>query len=160
MGSGKTSLAEALLYTAGAINRLGKVDAGTTTTDFDAEEIKRKITINTSLAPVEWKGVKINLLDTPGFFDFIGEVAGALRVADAAIVVVSAISGVEVGTEKVWSYADENNLPRLVFVNRMDRENANFSKVLAQLQEFFGLSVVPMQLPLALKPPLKGLLTL
>jgi len=159
-GAGKTSLAEALLYTAGAINRLGKVDAGTTKTDFDAEEIKRKITINTSLAPVEWKGVKINLLDTPGFFDFIGEVAGALRVADAAIVVVSATSGVEVGTEKVWSYADENNLPRLVFVNRMDRENANFSKVLAQLQEFFGLSVVPMQLPLGAEASFKGIIDL
>ena len=126
-GAGKTSLAEAMIYTSGAVSRLGKVDAGTTTTDFDAEETKRKFTINTALAPVEWKGVKINLLDTPGYFDFIGDVASALRVADAAVVVVSATSGVEVGTEKVWEYADENKLPRLVFVNRMDKENANFS---------------------------------
>lgn len=155
-GAGKTSLAEAMLFTSGAINRLGKVDAGTTTTDFDPEEIKRQITINTSLAPVEWGGVKINLLDTPGYFDFIGDVAGAMRVADAAVVVVSAISGVEVGTEKVWTYADENNLPRLVFVNRMDRENANFARVLAQLQEFFGPNVVPIQIPVGAEASFKG----
>ncbi|NLN06260.1 MAG: elongation factor G [Firmicutes bacterium] len=159
-GAGKTSLAEAMLFTSGAINRLGKIEAGTTTTDFDAEEIKRQITINTSLAPVEWKGVKINLLDTPGFFDFIGDVASALRVADAAVVVVSSTSGVEVGTEKVWTYADENNLPRLVFVNRMDRENANYDKVLAQLQEFFGLNVVPVQLPIGAEASFRGVVDL
>ncbi|HHX75431.1 MAG TPA: elongation factor G [Firmicutes bacterium] len=159
-GAGKTSLAEAMLFTSGAINRLGKVDAGTTTTDFDAEEIKRQITINTSLAPVEWNGVKINLLDTPGFFDFIGDVASALRVADAAVVVVSSTSGVEVGTEKVWTYAEENNLPRLVFVNRMDRENANYAKVLAQLQEFFGLNVVPVQLPIGAEASFRGVVDL
>ncbi|MGI6658681.1 MAG: elongation factor G [Dethiobacteraceae bacterium] len=159
-GAGKTSLAEAMIYTSGAVSRLGKVDAGTTTTDFDAEETKRKFTINTALAPVEWKGVKINLLDTPGYFDFIGDVASALRVADAAVVVVSATSGVEVGTEKVWEYADENKLPRLVFVNRMDKENANFSKVFAQLQEFFGLNVVPVQLPLGAEASFRGIVDL
>lgn len=155
-GAGKTSLAEAMIYTSGAINRLGKTDAGTTTTDFDPEEIKRKITINTSLAPVEWAGTKVNLLDTPGYFDFIGDVAGALRVADAAVVVVSATSGVEVGTEKVWGYADDNNLPRLVFINRMDKENANFDKSLGQLQEFFGLNVVPVQVPIGAEASFKG----
>ncbi|MDW7684313.1 MAG: elongation factor G [Bacillota bacterium] len=159
-GAGKTSLAEAMIYTTGGTNRLGKTDAGTTTTDFDPEEIKRQITINTSLAPVEWSGVKINLLDTPGYFDFIGDVAGALRVADAAVVVVSATSGVEVGTEKVWTYADENKLPRLVFINRMDRENANFDKALAQLQEFFGLNVVPVQIPIGAEASFKGVVDL
>lgn len=155
-GAGKTSLAEAMLYTSGAINRLGKTDAGTTTTDFDPEEVKRQITINTSLAPVEWSGVKVNLLDTPGYFDFIGDVAGALRVADAAVVVVSATAGVEVGTEKFWGYADDNQLPRLVFVNRMDKENANFDKVVAQLQEFFGLKVVPVQVPIGAEASFAG----
>jgi elongation factor G len=155
-GAGKTSLTEAMIFTSGAINRLGKTDAGTTTTDFDPEEVKRQITINTSLAPVEWSGVKINLLDTPGYFDFIGDVSGALRVADAAVVVVSATSGVEVGTEKVWGYADDSQLPRLVYVNRMDRENANFDKVLAQLQEFFGLNVVPVQVPIGAEASFRG----
>lgn len=159
-GTGKTSLAEAMLFTAGAVSRLGKVEAGTTTTDFDPEEIKRQITINTSLAPVEWKGVKINLLDTPGFFDFIGDVMGALRVADAAVVCVSAVSAVEVGTEKVWAYANEHNLPRLVYVNKMDRENANFDKALADLQSFFGLNVVPVQVPIGAESNFKGIVDL
>ena len=155
-GAGKTSLTEAMIFTTGATNRLGKVDTGTTTTDFDPEEIKRQITINTSLAPVEWAGVKINLLDTPGYFDFIGDVAGALRVADAAVVVVSATSGVEVGTEKVWTYADENKLPRAVYINRMDRENASFDKVLDQLRDFFGPNVVPVQVPIGAEASFKG----
>ncbi|MCR3921951.1 MAG: elongation factor G [Firmicutes bacterium] len=155
-GAGKTSLAEAMIYTSGAINRLGKVDAGTTTTDFDAEEVKRQITINTSLAPVEWGGVKVNLLDTPGYFDFIGDVASALRVADAAVVVVSATAGVEVGTENAWKEADDNNLPRLVFINRMDKENANFTKVLLQLREFFGVHVVPVQLAIGAENAFRG----
>ena len=155
-GAGKTSLAEAMIYTTGAITRLGKADAGTTTTDFDPEEVKRQVTINTALAPVEWSGVKINLLDTPGYFDFIGDVSGALRVADAAVVVVSATSGVEVGTEKAWTYADQNNLPRLVFINRMDKENANFEKVVDNLQEFFGPKVAPVQIPIGAEASFKG----
>ncbi|HED24133.1 MAG TPA: GTP-binding protein, partial [Firmicutes bacterium] len=110
-GAGKTSLAEALLFTSGAINRLGKTESGNTTTDYDPDEIKKQVTINVGLAPLEWDGVKINLLDTPGYFDFIGDVLGALRVADSVITVVCAVSGVEVGTEKVWSYADEFSLP-------------------------------------------------
>lgn len=159
-GAGKTSLAEAMLYTAGAITRLGKVEAGTTTLDFDPEEVRRQITINTALAPLEWAGVKINLLDTPGYFDFIGDVAGALRVADSCIVCVSAVAGVEVGTEKVWSYADQHNLPRLVFVNKMDRENADFDRTLLQLQKFFGLKVVPVQVPIGAEADFRGLVDL
>ena len=159
-GAGKTSLTEAMLYTSGAINRLGKVEAGNTVTDYDPDEIKRQVTISTSLAPLEWKGTKINLLDTPGFFDFIGEVQGALRVADSAVIVVCAVSGVEVGTEKVWSYADEYHLPRLVFINKLDRENANFDQVLEQLRSFFGVKVFPLQFPLGQESSFKGVIDL
>ncbi|MEW5919550.1 MAG: elongation factor G [Bacillota bacterium] len=159
-GAGKTSLAEALLFTSGAINRLGKVEAGNTTTDFDADEIKRQITIGTSLAPLEWKETKINLMDTPGYFDFIGEVQAALRVADSAVVTVCAVSGVEVGTEKVWSYADQFNLPRLVFINKMNRENADFSAVLEQLRKFFGLHVFPLQIPIGQEDSFRGVVDL
>lgn len=159
-GAGKTSLAEALLFTAGAINRLGRVDAGNTTTDFDADAIKRQITIGTSLAPLEWKDTKINLMDTPGYFDFIGEVQAALRVADSAVIAVCAVSGVEVGTEKVWSYADQHNLPRIVVINKMDRENADFDGVLRQLRKFFGLHVFPLQLPVGQQENFRGVIDL
>jgi len=159
-GAGKTSLAEALLFTAGAINRLGRVDAGNTTTDFDADAIKRQITIGTSLAPLEWKDTKINLMDTPGYFDFIGEVQAALRVADSAVVAVCAVSGVEVGMEKVWSYADQYNLPRIIVINKMDRENADFDGVLGQLRKFFGLHVFPLQLPMGQQETFRGVVDL
>lgn len=159
-GAGKTSLAEALLYTGGAVNRLGNIEAGTTTTDYDPDEIKRQVTINVGLAPLEWSGVKVNLLDTPGYFDFIGDLLGALRVADCAAVVVCAVSGVEVGTEKVWRYADEFNLPRLVLINKLDRENADFAGALAQLQKHFGIKVVPVQLPIGKEENFKGLVDL
>jgi elongation factor G len=159
-GAGKTSLTEAMLYTAGAINRLGKIDAGNTTTDYDPDEIKKQVTINVGLAPLEWDGIKINLLDTPGYFDFIGDVLGALRVADCAIVTVCAVSGVEVGTEKVWSYANDFGLPRVVFMNKVDRENADYDKTLAQLQKHFGHSVVPLQLPIGRETAFKGVVDL
>ena len=159
-GAGKTSLAEALLFTSGAINRLGKVEAGNTTTDFDADEVKRQITIGTSLAPLEWKDTKINLMDTPGYFDFIGEVQASLRVADSAVVTVCGVSGVEVGTEKVWAYADQHNLPRLVFINKLNRENANFNTALEQLRHFFGLHVFPLQFPIGQEESFKGVVDL
>ncbi len=159
-GAGKTSLAEALLFTSGAINRRGTIEAGTTTTDYDPDEIKRQVTINVGLAPLEWNGVKVNLLDTPGYFDFIGDLIGALRVADCSVVVVCAVSGVEVGTEKVWQYADEFCLPRIVVVNKLDRENANFDSAVEQLQRNFGLNVVPVQLPIGKEEHLKGIIDL
>jgi len=115
--AGKTSLTEAMLYNTGAIPRLGRVDEGTTVSDYDPEEIKRKISVNCSVVPCEWEGHKINVLDTPGYADFVGEVKGAVRVADGALIVVCAASGVEVGTELVWGYADDNKLPRLAFIN-------------------------------------------
>lgn len=157
-GAGKTSLVEAALFLSGATTRIGKVEEGTTVTDHDPEEIKRQISISTSLAPVEWADHKLNLLDTPGFFDFVGEVASALRVADAALVVVEAVSGVEVGTEKMMAYAA--HLPKVVFVSKMDRENANFTRVLSQLRESFGNRVVPAQLPIGAFESFKGVIDL
>ena len=159
-GAGKTSLAEAMLFSSGAINRLGKIEAGNTTTDFDPDEIRKRVTINVSLAPLEWQGVKINLLDTPGYFDFIGDVLGALQVADCAIMMVCAVSGVEVGTEKVWSYANNFNLPRIVFINKLDRENADFEKAIDQLAKRFGQRFIPLQLPIGKEADFKGVVDL
>jgi len=155
-GCGKTMLAEAMLFNAKAVDRFGQVDDGTSVMDHDPEEIKRKISINTSLAPVEYANHKINLLDTPGFFDFVGEVKAGVRVADAGIVVVCAASGVEVGTEKVWSYLEERDLPRIVFINKMDRENANFHHVYDQLKSKFGARVIPIQIPIGAAESFKG----
>ena len=145
-GAGKTTLAEALLFHSGATKRMGNVDEGTSILAHDPEEVTRKISITTSVAPIEWKNHKINILDTPGYFDFVGEVIGSLRVADAAVVVVCATSGVEVGTEQVWGYVNDYELPRMVFINKMDRENADFFKVLSNLQEMYGQQVIPIQL--------------
>ncbi len=154
--SGKTSLAEALLFNTGAVTRLGKVDDNTSVSDYDPEEQRRKISINTALIPCEWNGYKINVLDTPGYVDFVGEVKSALRVADCAIVVVDAVSGVEVGTELVWQYADEIKLPRIILINKLDRENADFDRALAQLRERFGKGVVSLQIPIGKEATFKG----
>ncbi len=158
--AGKTSLTEALLFTAGTINRLGKIEAGNTTTDYDPDETKKQVTINVGLAPLEWDDVKVNLLDTPGYFDFIGDVLGALRAADSVVAVVCAVSGVEVGTEKVWGYADDYNLPRLVVINKLDRENANFEGTLEQLRTNFGHNVAPVQMPIGQEADFKGVVDL
>jgi len=147
-GAGKTTLAEAMLFLGGAVDRFGRVDDGTSTMDYDPDEVKRKISINASVAPVEWNGHKINLIDTPGYSDFVGEVVGALRIADAGMVLVDAVSGVEVGTELTWRHADERSLPRMVVINRMDRENANFDKALGSIREVFGNHAVAAQLPI------------
>ena len=146
-GAGKTSLAEAMLYVSKGINRLGRVDDGTSTLDYDPEEIKRQISIDLALAPVEWNDHKINILDAPGYFDFVGDMIAALRVADGAVIVVCASSGVEVGTEKAWAFAEQYKTPRVIFINKMERENANFGQVVEQLQSMFGPKVVPVQLP-------------
>lgn len=160
-GSGKTSLTEALLFNSGAINRLGKVDEGNTTTDYYPEEIKRKVTINVSPAPVEWQNHKINILDTPGYSDFIGDVKAALRVADTMMMIVCAVSGVEVQTEIIWQMAVEQGLPRMVFVNKLDRENANFDNVLTEMQEKFeGSQFVPLQLPIGAEEQFEGVVDL
>ncbi|MGI6113593.1 MAG: elongation factor G [Mahellales bacterium] len=153
---GKTTLTEAMLYNAKASERFGRVEDGTTTTDYDQEEIKRQISISTAIAPCEWKGYKLNIIDTPGYFDFVGELLEGIRVADSAVIVVSAVSGVVVGTEKAWDYSERYNIPKLFFVNQMDRENANFSKVLDQLKERYGTSIVPFQVPIIDDKGFKG----
>ena len=159
-GCGKTSLASALLFDAGAVNRLGRVDDGTTVTDFDPDEVERKISLQTSLAFAEWKKTKVNLLDAPGYANFLAEARSALRVADAALVVVDAVSGVEVQTEKVWRYAEEYGLARLVVVHRMDRDNASFERALESVQRAFGRAVVPMAIPIGEEKGYRGIVDL
>jgi elongation factor G len=155
-GSGKTSLISAILFDTGATNRLGRVDDGNAPTDYDDEEIERKITISAKLAVSEWNKNKINLIDTPGFGNFIQEARGVLRAVDAAIVVVDAVAGVMVQTEKAWSYAEEFQLPRLVVVNRMDRDTASFERSLESIQRSLGRMCVPIQIPLGEERGFKG----
>ncbi len=146
-GVGKTSLAEALLYGMGGTNRLGKVDTGSTISDYHPDEIERKISISTSLLHGEWKDCKINILDAPGYSDFIGDTKAALRVTDLAVVVISAVEGVEVGTEQVVEFADEYGIPRLFYINRMDNEHADFDKAIQSVQDRYGTAVVAFQFP-------------
>ena len=155
-GVGKTSLVEALLFTAGAVTRLGKVDDGSTTTDFDPDEIKRKISINTSVAYCDWKGHRINLVDTPGYGDFIADARAGLRVVETAVVVVDAVAGVQVQTEKVWKFASEFELPRVVVVNRLDRERADFYRTLDSIGRRLKGRVVPLQIPVGEESGFKG----
>ena len=155
-GAGKTSLSEAVLFTIGITNRLGKVDDGTTTSDYDPDEVKRKISLNLTLLPCEWQDAKINLIDTPGYADFIGEVKAAVRVSEGAVIVVCAVSGVEVGTEQVWGYSEEAGLARLIFLNKMDRENADFYQTVEQIQAKFGAKCVPIRLPIGAQSDFQG----
>ena len=159
-GAGKTQLAAAILFDAGMVNRFGKVDDGTTVTDFDEEEVARKHTLAASLAYAEWNKHKINLIDTPGFGNFLSDTLAAMRVCDAAAVVVDAVSGVEVQTEKVWQAAEEYELPRLVVVNRLDRERASLSRTLESLHTAFGRTVIPVQLPIGEEKAFKGVVDL
>jgi elongation factor G len=157
-GAGKTSLVEASLFDAAAIDRMGRVEEGSSTSDFDPDEQRRHMSINVSLAPLAWREHKINLIDTPGYADFVGEVASAARVADAMTIVVAAPSGVEVGTEVAWGLAEDSHLPRLVFVNKMDRENADFGRCLDQLREALGKCVVPLQVPIGAQDSFSGVI--
>jgi len=155
-GAGKTSLAEAILFTAKVLNRLGRVDEGTSTSDYDPAEQKRRISISLSVLPYEWLGNKVNLIDTPGYPDFVGEVKSGLRVSEGAVVVICAASGVEVGTEQVWSYLEEAGLPRLIFINKMDRENADFARRVEEIQSRFGRRCVPLQVPIGAHTGFQG----
>jgi len=159
-GAGKTSLSEAMLYSSGAVTRLGKVDQGNTTSDYDPDEVKRKISIYLSLLPCEWQGFKVNAIDTPGYADFVGEVRAAVRVADGAVIVLCAASGVEVGTELVWSYTEEQGIPRLIFVNKIDRENADFFNAVDKLQANFGKRCLPIELPIGSQENFQGVVDL
>ena len=158
--SGKTTLTAGLLFTAGATNRLLRVDEGNTITDFDEEEIQRKITISTAIAVAEWKKTKINLLDTPGYNIFINDTRAALVAADAALVVVDGVAGVEVQTEKVWDFANDFKLPRAVVINKLDRERADFERALDSVQRIFGRTAVPIQLPIGAERDFKGVVDL
>src|SRR3954469_22744954 len=159
-GAGKTSLVEAILFRSGAITRLGSVEEGNTTSDFDPDEIKRGMSVSLALAPAEWKSSKVNLLDTPGYADFFGEVVEAVRVTDAGIVVVDGVSGAQVGTEQVWRALDERSLPRIIVVNKLDRENSDYDRVLDQLRERYGKQVVPLTIPIGREAGLSGVVEL
>ena len=147
-GCGKTSLTEAMAYLYGITSRMGNIEDGNTISDFDKEEIKRKCSIHMSLVPIEWQDVKINILDTPGFFDFIGEVEEAVSVADAAVIVVSGKAGIQTGTKRAWEICDKYKLPRMIFVTDMDIDNASYRQVVAQLQELYGKKIAPFHLPI------------
>ncbi|MBM7615347.1 elongation factor G [Alkaliphilus hydrothermalis] len=155
-GCGKTTATEAVIFTAKLINRMGRVEDGNTVSDFDKEEVSRNISVSTSVIPIEWKNHKINLIDTPGYFDFIGEVQSAIKVAGGMIIFVDATSGIEVGTEKAWSFAEQKKAPTFIFINKMDRDNADFPKVLSELREKFGKKVAPFQIPLGSKDSFIG----
>ena len=159
-GAGKTSVSEIILFTAGAITRLGKVDDGTTTSDYDPTEVKHRISLNLTILPCQWDGAKINLIDTPGYSDFVGEVKAAIRVSEGAVIVICAASGIEVGSEQVWAYSDEANLPRLIFINKMDRENADFFRTVEELQSRFGRKCLPLQLPIGAQSEFQGVVDL
>ncbi|MEW6033443.1 MAG: GTP-binding protein, partial [Chloroflexota bacterium] len=159
-GAGKTTLSEAMLFSCGAISRQGRVADGNTVSDFDPEEAKRKVSINLSVLPCEWKGCKVNIVDTPGYADFSGEVVASLRACDGVVVVVCAASGVEVGTEQVWHYADGEGLARVVFINKMDRENADFTRALEQVQTVLSKKCVAVQVPIGSQSAFAGVVDL
>src|SRR5205823_3126043 len=157
-GAGKTTLSEALLFRAGAITRVGSVDDGNTTMDFDPDEVRRQMSVSLAVAPLEWQGHKVNLIDSPGYADFYGEVAEGVRVADGAVILVDAVAGPQVGTDAVWKRT--NDLPRLLVVNKMDRENADFRSVLDALRERYGKGVVPLVFPIGRADSLSGVVDL
>src|SRR3990172_8925570 len=159
-GTGKTSLSEALLFTAGTISRLGRVEDGTTTSDWDPDEQKRGVSVNLSILPLEWAGHKLNVLDAPGYADFMGEVKCGLRAAELALITICGASGVQVGTEFAWQFAEELGLPRAILVNRMDRENADYFATLSQLQGLWGQKCLPLQVPIGSQQAFRGVVDL
>src|SRR3990172_4012245 len=158
--TGKTSLSEALIFVSGGTNRLGKIEDGTTTSDWDPDEQKRGFSLNLSILPVEWGGYKVNILDTPGYMDFMGEVKCGLRAADVALITVDAVSGAQVGTEFAWRFADEAGVRRAVFINRMDRENADFAAALSQVQALWGQKCAALQIPIGSQAAFQGVIDL
>jgi elongation factor G len=156
-GAGKTTLAEALLHRAGAVNRLGRVEDGSTVCDHDPEEQRRGISLSLAVAPFEWKGHKVNIIDTPGYADFLGDVVAALRVVDLAVFVVSAVDGVEVQTEAIWREAARLGVPRMIFINKLDRERASFERALDQLRDRLGAGVAPLELPIGSETGFRGI---
>ena len=158
--SGKTMLVESLLYATGAISRMGKVEDGNTVGDFSIEEKQRKVSINTKVIPVEYNDVKYNFLDTPGYFDFIGEMYGAKRASEGSILVIDAQAGVEVGTEKAWKNLNKYHTPRFIFLNKMDKENVKFDEVLDEIRTKLGGHIVPLVMPIGEAEGFKGMVDL
>ena len=156
-GAGKTTVAEALLFSTGAISRQGRVEDGSTVSDFEAEEVKRHLSLSLAMAPTTVGDVKLNIIDTPGYADFFGEVRAAASVVDLMVVVVSAVEGVEAQTEAAWALAAELGLPRLVFINKLDRERASFDRTLASVRESFGAGVAPLELPIGEESAFRGI---
>jgi len=159
-GCGKTSLAEAILYSAKSVDRLGRVDDGTSTMDFEPEEIKRKVTLGTAFHPYNWKNGRFNLIDTPGENDFISDTKICLQAAEGTVVVVDAVDGIKVGTEKVWGFAGEYSLPRVIFINKLDRERADFYKILKEIEDIFSMNVTPIYLPIGAESDFSGIVSL
>ena len=159
-GAGKTSLVEAMLFNAGAIDRIGTVEAGNTTSDFEPEEIARKISVSSSLSYCDWKGTRINLIDTPGFINFIEDTRGCLRVADGVIAVVCAVSGVKAETKKIWGYVTEYQIPSVIFINKLNKESANFYSTVEEVKASFGLEPVPLQIPIGEGEQFRGVVDL
>ena len=157
---GKTTLVEAMAFNASLIDRMGRVEDGNTISDYDPEEIKRNFSISTSTIPLEFNNHKINVFDVPGYFDFIGEMIATLRVIDSAVILVDAVSGIEVGTEKACDLINEYKIPSVIMINKMDRENANFKKTLEQLREHFGSSIVPFEIPMGEAEQFKGVINI
>ena len=156
VSSGKTSLAEAMLLNGKSTNRLGRVDAGSSNMDYEPEEIKRKITISTSFHHFDWKKNYVNIIDTPGDDNFLSDSKGALQAADGAVIVIDATAGVKIGTEKVWQFVKERNLPKLIFVNKMDKERADFYKVIEEVNRIFEIKVTPVFLPIGAEAEFAG----
>ena len=155
-GSGKTTLTEAILFITGITKRQGRIEDGNTASDFDKEEIARKVSIGTAVIPAEWNDIKFNFLDAPGYFDFAGEMYGALRASEGSVLLIDASSGIEVGTEKAGKYTEEHGIPKIIFLNKMDKENVNFEKVLESIKSYFGDKAVPFALPIGEGESFKG----
>ncbi|MBN2898279.1 MAG: GTP-binding protein, partial [Clostridia bacterium] len=155
-GSGKTTLTESILFHLNVVNRMGKVTDGNTVSDFDKEEISRGFSIGSSVIPVEWNNSKYNILDTPGYFDFVGEVFGSLRVAGGAVIMVDATAGIEVGTEKAWTFTEKRAMPKIIFINKMDKENVNYVKIIKDLKDTFGKKIAPFAIPIGDADDFKG----
>ncbi len=158
--SGKTSLTSAFLFNAGATSRLLKVDKGNTVTDYDPDEIERNISINSTLCHCEWKDFKLNIMDCPGYSNFLWDTRASLRAVDAGVLVVCSIAGVEVGTEKAWAMFEEFELPYMFVINKLDRENSNFKRTIDSIHEFFGRQAVPVQIPIGSEANFRGVVDL
>ncbi|HOL55256.1 MAG TPA: GTP-binding protein, partial [bacterium] len=159
-GVGKTSVTDAMLFDAKLVDRLGSVDAGNSNVDSEPEEVKRKTTIMLKVFPIPWKDCKINIIDTPGYSDFIGDVLSGIKVAESAVLLVCASSGVQVNTEILWNILEEQNKPRIIFINRLDREGANFLKVYTELREKLSSKIFPLQIPLGEQMGFSGIINI